>query len=261
MNLDKILVVLLMFVSNLFIYPFALKQGNISIHTKVSQEKDSQFLPVKEDLRFLSLERKLLICSGNVLDNNRSEYLSSRFAPRARISGKVYSTLGIAISSPKIELFLNGVLFQETEGKEDGSYEFQELPAGEFTCKIKRSSVPLNIKNLSKSFKLEQEQHLVFDIVVLRLANDLMPFKSQVAGKVKGINDEPVNLARVKVIDPYYQQVVAEVLTDISGDYKVTIPMQGQFLLQVFYPGYQVNVKPLTCKGEDYSLDFKLRYL
>lgn len=176
----------------------------------------------------------------------------------ATVRGTVLDTLGRPVSNAIVRLYSGEQLIKETRADENASYMFTGLSAGRYVCKIGRNSGFKDAKSLDRQFDLLAGQNLVLDLVALNIPPDWPPLKSEVAGKVVQATGAALQYTRVRLINPFYHQVISQALTDKDGRYQFTIQMQGQYLVEVFYPGFLSSVKTIMATGEKYTLDFVL---
>jgi hypothetical protein len=176
----------------------------------------------------------------------------------ATVRGTVLDTLGRPINNAIVRLYSGERLAKETRADENASYMFTGLSAGRYVCKIGRSSGFKDAKSLDRQFDLLAGQNLVLDLVALNIPPDWPLLKSEIAGKVMQATGAALQDTRVRLINPFYHQVISQALTDKDGRYQFTIQMQGQYLIEVFYPGFLSGVKTIMTTGEKYTLDFAL---
>ena len=195
---------------------------------------------------------------------------------KSTIKGQVVTTLGMPLIGASMEARHGGKLLSAVADSQ-GRYEFSGLLDGPVFLRVvgagslnileprRSQSGYLEYGEPSKSIEIRQGHTYVVDFVVYANMNDVLPIKTEIEGSVNqsdnsplGEGLSPLSDVTVKAVSAFTQEVQIVTTTDSAGRYALTIPIEGQFLIQVSKPGFMTSVIPVLARGGKRTLNFSL---
>ncbi len=173
------------------------------------------------------------------------------------IQGKVLDTMGRPLKKAVVRIFMDGQLFRETNADEVSNYEFPALRPGSYVIRVARKSGLGNAKSFDREVFLLRNQKINLDLIALNIPDHFPPLQSRVEGTVSD-GKSPLKGARVRLVNPFYLNVLKEVMTGEEGEYSIDLDVQGQYLIQVLRPGSLVASIIISATGEKYVRNFIL---
>jgi hypothetical protein len=193
-----------------------------------------------------------------ILAVSAMSFPTAKYYTTASAHGKVYDTLGKPIRDAVVRVYRETELVTEATADEQSNFRFTGLPTGLFTFKVARKSGYGNSRSFDREVMLGSGQDKTVDLMALNIPDHWPPLKSEIDGIVMQSNKTLIEGARVTLIRPFYQQTIAEVVTGKDGRYHFTSSIQGQYVIQAFFPGFMVSSKNIIASEKRHSLDITL---
>jgi hypothetical protein len=208
-----------------------------------------------------------VILLGSLTLNHSEALLLGNSQSTSSVSGIVHDQYGQVRVDVLLEVRENEKLLAQTRSDEKGQFRFADLPSKELVIRATRLRdwvtfcfpVKVSLKpGETKIINLE-----------LDLRPDSSAFKTAVKGDVLGTDTSPLNAppgnknpglsdAFIRVYDPFTQELIVEAASDKNGEFSLVIPRTGQFVIQVFKPGYKVGVSTIVATGGYRKVSFDL---
>jgi len=171
----------------------------------------------------------------------------------ATVHGTIYETgFGTVVEGARVILEKGSLQVPAAFSDKNGRYVIEEVPAGDFTVTVECAGFSRHASELTVDTRPIE---LNVGIEVGRIA-DYTTFN--IRGGASTSDGTPLPGVAITVLAAFDKSVVLDTKTGSEGQYRITIPRAGQYVVYAAKPGFKPAVELVTSGGEESRADFRL---